>query len=67
LGETAASIFKAEVNVLRLLEAEDEGNIFLQNVGNSLPVDSLYHPRRFESSATLLLDLSFYNILLIML
>jgi len=53
-----ASILKVEVNVLGLLDAEDEGNTFLQNVDN--PFITL------ESSATLLSDLIFYNILLIM-
>jgi hypothetical protein len=33
--EPTASILKVEVNVLGLLHVEDEGYMFLQNVGNS--------------------------------
>ena len=35
------------------LHPEDEGTKALQNVGNHLPVDTVKHPRRLESSATL--------------
>lgn len=42
--------------LLGLLNLEDEGTTILRNVGNYLPVDRAYHPRRLVSSVTPLLE-----------
>jgi hypothetical protein len=64
--QPTASILKVEVSVLGLLNTEDEGNTFLQNVGNSFyQWTKVWHRSGLESSTTLLSDLTFYNFLLI--
>jgi len=40
-----------------LFDPEDEGSVLRRTVGNSLPVDTTEHPRRFESPGVLLSEL----------
>jgi hypothetical protein len=45
------NITQQEDTILRLLNSEDGGSMLLQNDCNYLPVDTLWHPRRLESSS----------------
>jgi len=54
LKECEAFICRVNWSKTRVLDPDDEGIVTLQNVKNHLPTDDVSHPRRTESSATLL-------------
>jgi len=44
------AVFKVHEDFYRLWSLEDEGDMFLQNVRNHLPSDTMSRPRTLESS-----------------
>jgi len=48
------NVLLAAVTLFELLDPEHERNMILQNMMGYTPIDAVSHPRRMESSATLL-------------